>query len=316
MHDHEDHHHSRTHVEHGPRRGHEGHGHAHGHAHFGSGKRMGVVLALTSGLMIAEFVAGWLSHSLALMADAGHMLSDVAAQVLAMMAMWIAARPANRGKSFGYYRTEILASLLNGVLLVGISCFIIWESFSRLMHPPEVEGGIMLVIAAIGVTVNLISMRLLRDLATDSLNVKAAYLELFGDMIASAGVLVAAMLIYFTRWYIVDPLISVLIGFLILPRTWLLLSECTNILMEGTPGHIDLDKLHTALMGVPNVTNVHDIHVWTITSGFDAMCAHVQVTSADVQSEVLAEVTRVTQKDFNIGHTTIQIELPGFADES
>lgn len=277
------------------------------HRHESRG-RLILVLALTSVVMIVELIAGLASHSLALMADAGHMLSDVASQCLALLALWFASKPPTPGKSYGYYRTEILASLINGVALVGISIFIVYEAVSRLAHPPEVQGNLMLVVAVIGLTVNMISMRLLHSLADHSLNVKAAYLELMGDMLASGGVLVAALVVNFTHWYLADPLISLLIGFLILPRTWMLLAECTNILMEGTPRHIDMEGLRQSLAGVKGVLDVHDIHVWTITSGLDAMSGHVCIQRDATPEQVLAEVTRIAQKEFGIQHTTIQIE--------
>lgn len=293
--------HGHRHGDHGRRLG----GHSHAHA---PGGRMVLVLSLTTVLMGVEFVAAIITGSLALLADAGHMLSDVAAQALALLAIWFAAKPATAGKSFGYYRTEILASLVNGVVLVGMSLFIIVEGIHRLADPPEVAGGLMLAVAVTGLIVNLISMRVLHGVVGDSLNLKAAYLELLGDMLASAGVVVAAAIVYFTGWYIVDPVISILIGLAILPRTWLLLAECTNILMEGTPGHIDMEQLHAALLAIPGVTNVHDIHVWSITSGFEAMCAHVGIGATADADAVLAEVTRLAQSDFSIRHTTIQIE--------
>lgn len=301
------------HAPHAPVAGHDhdaGDGHAHGHGHRSESRgRLITVLGLTSGLMVAELIAGIYSHSLALMADAGHMLSDVASQILALLAMWFASRAPTPDKTYGYYRTEILASLINGVALVGISIFIVVEAVRRLSSPPEVQGSIMLVIAAVGLGVNLVSMRVLHSVAADSLNVKAAYLELMGDLLASAGVLVAAILINFTHWYIVDPMISVLIGLLILPRTWLLLAECTNILMEGTPRHIDLEGLRTALLGVQGVLDVHDMHVWTITSGLDAMSSHICVNKATPSDQVLSDVTRIAQKEFGIQHTTIQVEV-------
>lgn len=288
---------------------HGGHGHSHGSGRMESRGRLLIVVGLTTVLMLVELIAGMLSHSLALMADAGHMLSDVAAQVLALVALWFAAKPPTSGKSFGYYRTEILAGLLNGVVLVIISIFILLEAVNRLAHPPEVHAPLMLAVSAIGVVVNLVSMRILVGSADDSVNMKAAYLELLGDMLASAGVLAAALLIAFTHWYIADPLISGLIGVLILPRTWLLLAECTNILMEGTPGHVDTDGLRAAMLKVPGVLDVHDMHVWTITSGLDAMSGHVCVQRSATSEEVLAEVTRIAQKEFHIQHTTIQLEL-------
>jgi cobalt-zinc-cadmium efflux system protein len=269
---------------------------------------MFVVLGLTTTLMVVELIAGLLSGSLALLADAGHMLSDVAAQGLALLAMWFASKPAHARKTFGYHRTEILASLVNGVLLVGICIFIVAEGIQRLSHPPQVEGGMMLGVAAAGLLVNLISMRLLHSVADSSLNMKAVYLELLGDMLASVGVLVAAVVIYFTHWYLIDPLVSILIGVMIIPRTWLLIAECTNILMEGTPGHIDMDKLRGSIMAVPGVISAHDMHVWSITSGFEAMCAHVTVAESSDADAVLLEITRVSQQEFGIRHTTIQIQ--------
>jgi cobalt-zinc-cadmium efflux system protein len=269
---------------------------------------MFLVLGLTTTLMVVELAAGLMTGSLALLADAGHMLSDVAAQGLALLAMWFASKPAHSRKTFGYHRTEILASLVNGVILVGICIFIVAEGVQRLAHPPEVEGGLMLAVAAAGLIVNLISMRLLHSVADQSLNMKAVYLELMGDMLASVGVLIAAAVIYFTHWYLIDALISILIGVMIIPRTWLLIAECTNILMEGTPGHIDMDKLKGAIMAVPGVISAHDMHVWSITSGFEAMCAHVSIAESMDSESVLAEVTRVSKEEFGIRHTTIQIE--------
>jgi cobalt-zinc-cadmium efflux system protein len=270
--------------------------------------RLCIVLGLTSSLMVAELVAGYMTHSLALMADAGHMLSDVASQALALIAIWFAAKAPTQGKSYGYYRTEILASLINSVILVGIAILIISEAWHRLAAPPPVNSVPMLLVAGLGLVVNLVSMRLLHSLADHSLNIKAAYLELLGDLAASAGVLIAAAIMTFTHAYIVDPLISILIGIVILPRTWLLLSECTNILMEGTPGHIDMDRLRVELLRVEGVVDVHDIHVWTITSGLDAMSGHVCVDRQHSSEAVLGAVTRIAQQDFGIQHTTIQIE--------
>jgi cobalt-zinc-cadmium efflux system protein len=283
--------------------------HVHGVSRSESRGRLTVVLVLTSVFMLVELVAGVYTHSLALMADAGHMLSDVAAQGLALLAIWFSAKAPTPGKSFGYYRTEILASLINGVALVGISIFIVYEAIRRLADPPTVAELPMLLVAACGLGINLISMRVLHSVANHSLNMKAAYLELLGDMLASGGVVVAAIVIWLTHWYIADPLISILIGILILPRTWLLLAECTNILMEGAPRHIDVEQLLTKLHTVNGVLDVHDIHVWTITSGLDAMSGHVCVRRGVAHDEVLNAVTNIAQKDFGIQHTTIQVEI-------
>jgi cobalt-zinc-cadmium efflux system protein len=284
-------------------------GHSHGPTRSKSRSRLTAVLGLTAVLMLAELLAGIYSHSLALMADAGHLLTDVASQALALLAIWFSSKPPTPGKSYGYYRTEILASLINGVVLVGISLFILYEALHRLSSPPAVQAPLMLIVASVGLAVNLLSMRLLHSVAEHSLNVKAAYLELLGDLLASGGVVIAALVITFTHWYIADPLISVMIGVLILPRTWMLLAESTNILMEGTPSHIDVEALHGKLLGVSGVLDVHDIHVWTITSGLDAMSGHVCVARGEAPERVLSDVTRIAQHDFQIQHTTIQVEI-------
>jgi cobalt-zinc-cadmium efflux system protein len=267
-----------------------------------------MVLAMTGTFMIVELVAGWYTHSLALMADAGHMLSDVASMSLALLAIWFATRPPTTGKSYGYYRTEILASLINGVLLVVVSLGIFFEAYRRISAPPDVMTGPMLAVALVGLFINLISIKLLHAVQHDSVNMQAAYLEVMSDLAGSAGVLIAAVTIMFTGWHVVDPLVSALIGLLILPRTWLLLAEATNILMEGTPGHIDPDELREKLLAVAGVIDVHDIHVWTITSGLESMSVHITVCEGTSSKAVLSEVTRICQSDFGIQHTTIQIE--------
>ncbi len=273
-----------------------------------SRSRLTVVLSMTSVFMLVELIAGWYTHSLALMADAGHMLSDVASICLALLAIWFATRPPTSDKSYGYYRTEILASLINGVLLVVVSLGIFFEAYRRIGSPPEVSTGPMLVVALIGLGINIASIKLLHEVQHDSVNVKAAYLEVLSDLAGSAGVLVAAIVIMFTGWQIVDPIISSVIGLLILPRTWLLLAEATNVLMEGTPGHIDLDSLRDKFASVEGVVDVHDIHVWSITSGLEAMSGHIAVRPGANAKDVLSAVTQIARQDFGIQHTTIQID--------
>jgi cobalt-zinc-cadmium efflux system protein len=263
---------------------------------------------MTSVFMLVELIAGWYTHSLALMADAGHMLSDVASICLALLAIWFATRPPTSDKSYGYYRTEILASLINGVLLVVVSLGIFFEAYRRIGSPPEVSTGPMLVVALIGLGINIASIKLLHEVQHDSVNVKAAYLEVLSDLAGSAGVLVAAIVIMFTGWQIVDPIISSVIGLLILPRTWLLLAEATNVLMEGTPGHIDLDSLRDKFASVEGVVDVHDIHVWSITSGLEAMSGHIAIRPGANAKDVLSAVTQIARQDFGIQHTTIQID--------
>jgi cobalt-zinc-cadmium efflux system protein len=265
-------------------------------------------LSLTGVYMVVEVVAALYTGSLALLADAGHMLSDVAALLLALLAIWFSSRPATPGKSYGYYRTEILAGLINGVILVAVSLGILWEAYRRFADPPQVLSTPVLIVAIIGLVINLVSARLLSHTAAESIDIKAAYLEVLSDLLATVGVIIAAIVIMVSGWYLADPIISALIGLMILPRTWMLLTECTNILMEGTPGHVNLNSLRQAMLKVPGVLDVHDIHVWTITSGMDAMSSHVAIDAASSADQVLAQITHIAQEDFGIHHTTTQVE--------
>jgi len=289
----------------------QGDSHVHGHAgafRQESKSRLLIVLYVTATYMVAEIIGAFYTKSLGLLADAGHMLSDVGSLVLALVAIWFASRPPNALKTYGYYRSEILAGLINGVLLVGLSIFIFFESYQRLSDPPEVKSLPMLIVAIMGLVVNFISFKLLHGVAKDSINTKAAYLEVMSDMLATIGVILAAVIMLFTGWYQADPIISALIGLMILPRTWNLLKECTNVLMEGTPGHINLTSLRNAMLAVPGVVEMHDIHVWTITSGRDAMSGHVTINREVPAENILSEITRIAQDEFGINHTTFQVE--------
>lgn len=266
------------------------------------------VLALTGTYMVIECVTGYFTGSLAMFADAGHMLSDVAALVLSLLAVWFASKPATPGKTYGYYRSEILAGFFNALALVVLSLVVLYEAYRRLSSPPEVHGIPVLVVAAIGLIMQLVSLKMLKKSADASINTRAAYLEILGDSLASVGVIISSLIIIFTRWYLADPIISGIIGLAILPRTWLLLSECINILMEGTPGHIDLSSLREAITAVPGVQGIHDMHVWTITSGLDAMSGHIIIDSTAPAEEVLTNVTKILNEDFDLHHTTIQVE--------
>ena len=264
---------------------------------------------MTFGLMIVEVGAGLYSGSLALLADAGHMFSDAAGLGMALIAVWFAGRPATQAKSYGYYRTEILVSLANAVMLIGISLFVLYNAFGRLMAPPEVMSGPMIWVSILGLITNLVAVKILHSSSSHSLNMRGAYLEVLNDMIGSAGVLVAALVITFTGWYWVDALVSGLIGLLIIPRTWSLLSECINILMEGTPGRIDLRTLKTELKAIPGVVDVHDLHVWTITSGMDSLSAHVQIDDQVAPAQVLSGIHSLLKDKYEINHSTVQTEL-------
>lgn len=267
-----------------------------------------LVLAIIGAFMIVELAVAFYSHSLALLADAGHLLTDVGALSLALLALWFAAKPATPEKTYGYYRSEILAGLINALILVGVAVLILVEAYQRLKNAPPVAPIPIFCVAALGLVVNLVSLRLLKESQSHSLNARAAYLEVLGDSLISGGVMLASIIIYFTNWYIVDPIISGIIGIVILPRTWLLLSECINILMEGAPGHIDLVALRNAMLAVDGVIEVHDIHVWTITSGLDSMSGHVRIDPKAKAEEVLDAITKVLQDQFALHHTTIQVE--------
>lgn len=300
-------------LHHGP--GH-GFGHGAGHDHeprhnFRSRdrSRLWIVLLLTLGFMSVEVVAGMYTGSLALFADAGHMFSDAAGLFLAIIAIWFASRPATLSKSYGYYRTEILVSLFNALMLMAISGLVLITAWSRFNKPAEVISGPMFWVAVLGLAVNFIALRILHSSSQNSLNMRGAYLEVLSDMIGSAGVLIASLVIRYTGWLWVDTLVSVCIGLLIIPRTWKLLSECVNILMEGTPGRIDLRSLKDELSAVEGVIDVHDLHVWTITSGLDSMSAHVLVDCDVSPVVVLEKIHAILEEKFQIHHSTVQTEL-------
>lgn len=273
-----------------------------------SKSRIALVLSMILLFMIVEVVVGILSHSLALLADAGHMLTDVGGLILALVAIWFTGKPATSEKTYGYYRSEILAGFINALVFVGVSILIIGEAYERLKAPPTVAPLPVLCVAMIGLVVNMVSLKILNEFKGGSINVRAAYLEILGDSLISIGVMASSIIIYCTHWYAADPVISGIIGLMILPRTWLLLSECTNILMEGTPGHIDLAALRKSLLSVEGVIEVHDIHVWTITSGLDSMSGHVRIDPNAEAVGVLDRVTKILKDDFHLHHTTIQVE--------
>lgn len=287
-------------------------GHAHDHKLLARAENKGkllTVLFLTLGLMLAEVAVGLSANSLALLADAGHMMSDVGGLILALIAIWFSARPANERKTFGYYRSEILAGFINSIALVGIAIFILFEAWQRLTSPPEVNTLPVLILALIGIVINIISLKILSSGSESSLNIKAAYLEILADMLGLFAVVLSSLVIMFTGWHQADPLLSGLIAIMILPRTWMLLSECTHILMEGTPSHINLSDMYTAISAIDGVTDIHDLHVWTLTSDHHAMAAHVTVDNENVQQAVLGEIKHLLLDKFEIHHSTIQMEV-------
>lgn len=288
----------------------------HGHSHTPAGKskkRLIIVLALTTSYLVAEVLGGLLTHSLALLADAGHMLTDVAGLGLALMAIQFAERPATPERTYGFYRVEILAALANSVVLIGISTYILYEAYQRFRNPPEVQSGAMLAVAAVGLIVNLVGIYLLRSASKESLNMKGAYYEAMSDLLTSIGVIVAATVMLTTGWYYADPIISAGIGLFILPRTWLLLKDAVGVLLEGTPSDVNLASLRESIAGVAGVESVHDLHVWSLTSGVNAMSVHAVLADHAMHDEVLAAVQKRVNQDYKIAHATVQVECKGCA---
>jgi cobalt-zinc-cadmium efflux system protein len=268
-------------------------------------------LALTGGFLVVEAIAALVTGSLALFADAGHMLADAGGLALALFAVWIAARPATAEKTYGYYRVEILAALVNAVVLLGVAGWILFEAWQRMFAPPPIAASPMLVVASVGLLVNLVCAWLLHAGAGESLNVRAAYLEVLSDAMTSAGVIVAAAVVLLTGWTLADPITSAAIAVMIVARTWALLKQAVNVLLEGTPAHLELGEIERAMRDVPGVQRVHDLHVWTLTSGREAMSAHVVVTDVRESDRLLGELHTVLHARFGIDHTTIQLESSG-----
>lgn len=289
---------------------------AHGHAVSASSQNKGrlkLVLTFTFLYLIAEVVGGLLTGSLALLADAGHMLTDVGGLAFALIAIMLAERPASPERTYGYYRAEILAALANAVVLIGISLYILYEAYQRFLDPPEVESKAMLLVAAIGLVVNLAGMFILRKGSQESLNMKGAYFEVLSDMLTSIGVIVAGIIMWTTGWYYADPILSAGIGLFILPRTWVLLKEAVGVLLEGTPADVNIEELRKCIAALEGVKEVHDLHVWSLTSGVNAMSAHVVVATDNNASynEMLKRISQDVTFNFKISHTTIQLESRG-----
>lgn len=296
------------------------HSHEHSHATLREAtqqgkRRLRIALALSGTLMVTEAAGGWLSGSLALLADAGHMLADTAGLVLALLALHFAERPATPARTYGYHRVEILAALVNAVVLIGLAFLIVYEAVRRFSAPPPVATGLMLAVAALGLIVNLASLRVLHPAAAASLNLRGAYLEVFSDALASFGVLVAAVVMRTTGWLYADALVSVLIGLAILPRTWSLLTEAVGVLLEGTPGDVNLAALRERIAHVPGVAAVHDLHVWTLTSGMHAMSVHAVLGQDATHQSVLDDVQRCV-REFKILHVTVQVESKGCSGDT
>jgi cobalt-zinc-cadmium efflux system protein len=298
---------------------HHGHAHSHEHGHshgaMSNKRRLALVLALTVAYMLAEAIGGFLTNSLALISDAGHMLTDIAALLLAMLALWFAGRPVTHQKTYGYYRMEILAALANGVALVAISILIFYEGLIRLRHPEGVRGLEVMVIASGGLIVNGISAWLLHAGSEESLNMRGAFLHVLSDALGSIGAIIAGALIWKKGLLIADPLVSLAMCVLIIYGSWQLIRDAVNILLEGTPSHIDTAAVIASMHDVECVSEVHDLHIWTISSGKDALSAHVKMEPGASYKTVLAALQERLRSEFNIGHLTIQIEMQEEAEE-
>lgn len=283
-------------------------GHDHGGGRAANARSLSWALALTGTFLVAEVIGGIVTGSLALISDAAHMLTDTIGLAIALAAIKIAVRPADSRRTFGYQRFEILAAAFNAVLLFAVAGYILYEGAKRFIDPPQVQTFGMLVIAALGLVVNLIAMRLLNAGKDSSLNVKGAYLEVWSDLLGSIGVIVAAIAIWLTGWTWIDAVVAIGIGLWVLPRTWTLLKETTNVLLEGVPDGIDLDAVAVALKAIPDVEDLHDLHIWALTSDSPSLSAHLVVAATVDAGVVRKQASAMLEQRFHIAHVTLQVE--------
>ena len=273
-----------------------------------------IAFGLTLTYMVAEIVGGLFTGSLALLSDAAHMGTDVVGLGMALAAVHLASRPAASQRTWGTYRLEVLAALANGVLLFGVAGYILFEAWQRFAEPPEVAGVAVMVIAAIGLTVNIVSFRLLRAGSAESLNVKGAYLEVLSDMLGSVGVILAGAIVAITGWTYADPVIAAGIGLFILPRTYRLCAQAVRIIMEIAPPEVDVAEVERRLGALPGVAEVHDLHLWTLTSGIEAASCHVVIADGADAHGVLDSVGDLLRDEYNVVHSTIQCETADHKD--
>lgn len=281
------------------------------------GRHRGPLLAafaLTSTYMVAEIVGGLITGSLALLSDAAHMGTDVLGIGMALAAVYLAGRPPAKGRTYGTYRLEVLAALANAVLLFAVGIYILYEAYGRLREPPDIPGIPVLIVATVGLVVNLVSFKLLRQGAGESLNVKGAYLEVLSDMLGSIGVIAAGAIIYLTGWTYADPIFAAGIGLFILPRTYKLGAEAVRILLEAAPPGVDVESVRARLRSVAGVKDVHDLHIWTLTSGIEAASLHVVVEPPADPSTIVTSLTGLLRDEFGVAHATVQTEPSGHAE--
>lgn len=284
-----------------------GHSHDHSTAASSHKHRLAIVLTITVSILIVELIGATISKSLVLAADAGHMATDAAGIGLSLLAVWFAAKPPTSQRTFGYQRAEILAATINAVVLFGVGGFILVEATRRLLDPPEVGEGTMVIFGLIALAANAVSLFVLRHAQSESLNVRGAFLEVFSDLLGAAAVLVAAGVIALTGWERADAVASIAIGLMILPRTWSLLRSAIDVLLEATPRGVDLDDVRQHIEEVDGVQSCHDLHAWTITSGMNVLSAHVVVTTND-RDRILHELGACLAGHFDIEHSTFQLE--------
>lgn len=285
------------------------HAHDHGLNSIKHEKPLWWALALTASFLIVEIIAAFMTNSLALLSDAAHMATDTLALVITLVAVRLSRRPADAKRTYGYARFEAFGALVNGVLLFMVAAYIFWEAIGRLSNPPPVASTGMLLIAGLGLVVNLISMRLLKAGSEESLNMKGAYLEVWSDMLGSVAVLIAAAVIYFTQWWILDPVLAVMIGLWVLPRTWTLLRASTHILLEGVPDNIALSEVRESLLNTPGVASVHDLHIWSLASRSPTMTAHIVADGEEADLQLLRQrIVEQLRNGFDIHHMTLQME--------
>ena len=292
-----------------------GGGHDHGTSEIRHERPLWWAFGLTLAFLIAEVIGGILTNSLALLSDAAHMATDVIALAISLVAVRLSRKPADAKRTYGYARMEAIGAMVNGLLLFAVAFYVLWEAAHRFSEPPEVASIGMMVIASLGLLVNLIAMRLLKAGSGESLNLKGAYLEVWADMLGSLGVIIAAVLIMVTGWRVVDPIVAVLIGLWVLPRTWTLLREAGQVLMQGVPTGLDIEIVRRALTEQPGVAQVHDLHIWALASRQPVMTAHLVLTDPTLNVDDLRRtVTQMLEDRFDIGHATLQVESSDCGD--
>ncbi len=275
-------------------------------------KSLKIVFSITLVYFIVEVIVGFMSNSLALLSDAAHMLTDVAGQVLALFALWMASKPRNSKKTYGYLRTEIFSALINAIVLIFISGYILYEAWQRFQDPPKVAGFSMLIVASIGLIINLISMKILKSGSEESINIKGAFLEVVADMLSSIAVIIAGIIILSTGWLLIDPIISALIGLFILPRTFGLLKESVDILLEGVPKDVNYDAVEKYISKNPGVDSIHDLHIWSLTSGVNALSGHIIMkpeTTITEMNDIIFKIKKELNSSYKISHTTLEVHI-------